>query len=278
MNLELVVILAILLILMTAFMFAPLGLGGGVLYVPIFLYLLEWEIHLALTCSLLLVWTVSLGSRTAHAKGGYAVVEIGRKGTAPSLTGAILGTLLAALFIARLGDMTIKVSASALLLWVLYKTVKQLNSELHGDASITEDPPAVEGRLMTQYRAGCFGGGVTSGFLGIGGGMIFMMLHRSLLGFRQHQAAGTTFILEIWMVPMAIITHLIVNGSGPTIIDTLGFNIIPIFLVVSGTAWLGARTAIKLLPQRVLTYPFIIAVTASLIRYMIDIREVLLTT
>ncbi|MBT6933394.1 MAG: hypothetical protein HN983_00005, partial [Euryarchaeota archaeon] len=74
---EFELIIAIVLILMTAFMFAPLGLGGGVLYVPIFLFLLDWEIHLALVSSLLLVWMVSLGSKAAHSKGGYAVKEVG---------------------------------------------------------------------------------------------------------------------------------------------------------------------------------------------------------
>ena len=65
MNMELEIIFAIMIILMTAFMFAPLGLGGGVLYVPIFLFILEWDIHLSLVTSLILVWMVSLGSRVA---------------------------------------------------------------------------------------------------------------------------------------------------------------------------------------------------------------------
>ena len=123
---EFELIIAIVLILMTAFMFAPLGLGGGVLYVPIFLFLLDWEIHLALVSSLLLVWMVSLGSKAAHSKGGYAVKEVGYKGTVAALIGAVVGTILAAFIIGELGDVPSKILASILLVWVLYSTIKSV--------------------------------------------------------------------------------------------------------------------------------------------------------
>ena len=276
MNLEFAIILAIVLILMTAFMFAPLGLGGGVLYVPIFLFIFEWDIHLALVCSLILVWMVSLGSRAAHLKGGYAVADVGRKGIVAALGGAIVGTLLAAFFINQMGDMSIKIMASFLLVWVIYSTVKKLTIDLNGNGDGDDEILEVKGKILRIYRAGCFGGGAASGLFGIGGGAIFMTLHRSALGFKQHQAAGTSYIIETWMVPMGIFAHLLIDDSGSSIVETLGIYIVPICLVVAGTAWLGARTAIKLLPQRVLTYPFIIAVVASLLRYLVDIRELLL--
>jgi hypothetical protein len=40
-------------------------------------------------------------------------------------------------------------------------------------------------------------------------------------------------------------------------------------------SWLGSRAAIKLVPQRLLTYPFLIAVIGSLIRYILDITEII---
>lgn len=272
---EFEILIAILLILMTAFMFAPLGLGGGVLYVPIFLFLLEWEIHLSLVASLILVWMVSLGSRAAHSKGGYTVESVGKKGTKAALLGAVFGAIVAAIFINQLGDISIKISATFLLIWVLFSTVKKLNSELHANGNDDFDSPEVEGRVLNIYRAGCFGGGAASGLLGIGGGAIFVTLHRSTLKYKQHQAAGTSYIIESWMVPMGILTHLVIDKSGPALIETLGIYLIFISLLVVGTAWLGAKVAIKMLPQRVLTYPFIIAVIVSIVRYLIDIKEMI---
>ncbi len=273
---ELEIIIAILLILMTAFLFAPLGLGGGVLYVPIFLFLLEWDIHLALVSSLILVWMVSLGSRTAHSGGGYTVASVGKKGTNAALVGAVFGTIVAAFFINLLGDMSIKIGATFLLIWVLYSTIKKLTAELNGNGNGEFEPPEVEGKILNFYRAGCFGGGAASGLLGIGGGAIFVTLHRSALKYKQHQAAGTSYIIETWMVPIAIISHLVIDGSGTALIETLGYYLILICLSVAGTAWVGAKVAIKMLPQRVLTYPFILAVSVSLVRYLRDIKDMIL--
>ena len=270
------ILIAIILILMTAFMFSPLGLGGGVLYVPIFLFLLEWDIHLSLVSSLILVWMVSLGSKAAHSKSGYAVASVGRKGTIAALIGAVFGTILAAIFINQLGDMPIKIATIFLLMWVLYSTVKKLNVELNANVDADYQPPKVEGKVLNIYRAGCFGGGAASGLLGIGGGSIFVTLHRSTLKYKQHQAAGTSYIIESWMVPMGILTHLVIDRSGTALIDTLGFYLILICILVAGTAWIGAKVAINMLPQRVLTYPFIIVVFLSLVRYLMDIKEMIL--
>ena len=273
---ELEIIIAILLILMTAFLFAPLGLGGGVLYVPIFLFLLEWDIHLSLVSSLILVWMVSLGSRTAHSGGGYTVASVGKKGTNAALVGAVFGTIVAAFFINLLGDMSIKIGATFLLIWVLYSTIKKLTAELNDNGNGEFEPPEVEGKILNFYRAACFGGGAASGLLGIGGGAIFVTLHRSALKYKQHQAAGTSYIIETWMVPIAIISHLVIDGSGTALIETLGYYLILICLSVAGTAWVGAKVAIKMLPQRVLTYPFILAVSVSLVRYLRDIKDIIL--
>ena len=40
---ELITAIAILFFIAVAVVFSPLGLGGGVLYVPIFHYILEWD-------------------------------------------------------------------------------------------------------------------------------------------------------------------------------------------------------------------------------------------
>jgi len=273
---ELEIIFAIMIILMTAFMFAPLGLGGGVLYVPIFLFILEWDIHLSLVTSLILVWMVSLGSRVAHSKSGYAIASVGERGKNAALMGAVFGAILASIFINQLGDMSIKISASFLLIWVLYSTIKKLTSELNVNGNSDVQSPDVEGKILNIYRAGCFGGGAASGLLGIGGGAIFVTLHRSTLKYKQHEAAGTSYIIESWMVPMGILTHLVIDGSGTAIIESLGIYFILFCILVAVTAWVGAKVAIKMLPQRVLTYPFIIAVFVSLVRYLIDIKDMIL--
>ena len=273
---ELMLIIAFALILVTAFMFAPLGLGGGVLYVPIFIYLLDWEIHLALVTSLLLVWMVSLGSRLAHQEGGYADEYCGKKGIATALPGTLAGTLLASVLIAAVGSIAIKAGAVAILIFVIQKNLLKLRGEMNGSGNDNEEA-VLEGQVLRNYRMACFGAGASSGMLGIGGGALFVTTHRSLLNYNAHRAAGTSYIIESWMVPLGVIAHLIVDGTGPALLETGGMTmliIIPIAVAVA--AYVGARFAIKKLPMRILTMVFIVAVSASLARYLWDFGGLIL--
>ena len=88
-------------ILITAFAFAPLGLGGGFLFVPTLYFILGWDLQLSIVCSLILVWFVSIGSRRAHDEGGYTVAGVGRKGRIVAIFGAIIGALAADQIIAE---------------------------------------------------------------------------------------------------------------------------------------------------------------------------------
>ena len=72
---ELITAIAILFFIAVAVVFSPLGLGGGVLYVPIFHYILEWDFLESVIGSLSLVFMVTLGSGLAHSKSGNAHEE-----------------------------------------------------------------------------------------------------------------------------------------------------------------------------------------------------------
>ena len=122
-----------------------------------------------------------------------------------------------------------------------------------------------------KYKLLCFVGGTTSGALGIGGGMLFVTFHRALFNWKPHRAAGTSYIIETWIVPVGIISHLIIDQSGPKLLDEIGLWIFFIGIVVFLSSWLGAKTAIKIIPQDFLIYPFLLAIIVSLIRYSVDI-------
>ena len=75
--------------------------------------------------------------------------------------------------------------------------------------------------------------------------------------------------------PVGIISHLVIDGTGRELLDELGYSIIIIAIAMPIISWLGSRTAIKLIPQRLLTYPFLLAVIGSLMRYVIDIAGII---
>ena len=268
---ELASLIALVLILSTAFFFAPLGLGGGVLFVPIFHYILGWGIQLSIVSSLILVLMVSMGSKNAHSKDGYAVQEVGKYAIPPALFGAILGAVIGSILIESMGDFTIKFAAASLLFWVIIRTVRQLAGEKNGNGFEAVEPSEIGNEVINRYRGMCLAGGTASGLLGIGGGMLFVTMHRSLFAWKPHYAAGTSYIIETWMVPIGVASHLVVNGSGWDLWGAVGTWIPIVMLLVYASAWLGAKTAIKMVPQQILTYPFLIALMASLLRYCWDI-------
>lgn len=272
---ELVTLLAVVLLLCVALIFSPLGLGGGVLYVPIFLYLLDWEIHLALLGSLILVWMVSLGSRLAHQQGGHADKEWGAEGIMTALPGTIIGTVLSAILILFLNDIAIKVISAVILAWVILMAIRKLISDKNRDDS-EYTIPKPQGGLLMKYRFACFGAGASSGLLGIGGGALFVTTNRSLLHFDSRRSAGTSYIIESWMVPTGVLAHLFVDRSGPSLIQEIGLPMaILIPLMVLGSAFFGAKIAIKHFSLRYLTFVFIAAVSLSLLRYLLDFTGLL---
>ena len=103
-KLDLVTISAIILFLIVALIFSPLGLGGGVLYVPIFHYILDWGFQESLIGSLSLVLMVTLGSGLAHSKTGNAEHKIANYGRISAIPAAIIGTILSGIIIKSVGD------------------------------------------------------------------------------------------------------------------------------------------------------------------------------
>ena len=138
---------------------------------------------------------------------------------------------------------------------------------------IHDEDISIQGALLYKYKLGCLTGGLSAGLIGIGGGVIFTMLNRIVLGLGPHKAAGTSYLIVMRVVPVAIVSHLLFN---PSLIDEISkFDTLTLALplIVLVTAWAGAKTAIRMLPQSALTYPYLLAVSLSLIRYLIDVVE-----
>ena len=139
-------IIAIAIILVTAFVFAPLGLGGGFLFVPTLYFILGMELQLSIVCSLILVWFVSIGSRRAHDEGGYTVAGVGRKGRIVAIGGAIIGALAADRIIDQASESIIKILAIVLLILVIYRGIKKLIEDQQND--IHDEEVTVGGALL----------------------------------------------------------------------------------------------------------------------------------
>ena len=124
-TMDLMTLLAIFCLLMVAVAFSPLGLGGGILYVPIMHYMLDWEIKEAIVASLTLVLMVSLGSSLAHSKSGHAEHKVAKWGRIAAVPSAIIGTLLSGVLLSLVGDIGIKILAALVITFVLERTIRK---------------------------------------------------------------------------------------------------------------------------------------------------------
>ena len=259
-------LIAIVLLLSVALIFSPLGLGGGVLYVPILHYLLDWEMQEALTGSLSLILMVALGSSFAHSKSGYADNKVSNIGRITAIPAAIIGAILSGILIDLVGDIVIKILATMIIVYVIERTITKMRTEtveIEKQIDISEK--------KQQYQFGTAFVGLSSGLLGIGGGAILVTLNRSLLKMDAHKAAGTSYLIVLTIVPVALLSHILLDGVTGDIYDKIGLlGIIIIPTLVLLCSYFGAKYAIKNISKNMVTIVFLCAISVSLIRYTID--------
>jgi len=268
---DLIVITAIILFLLVALIFSPLGLGGGVLYVPIFHYVLEWDFQESLIGSLTLVLMVTIGSGLAHSKTGNVDHKIANTGRITAIPAAIVGTILSVVIIFFNGEWVIKLLAIIILVFVLNRTMKKmkdLDSAVEEEIDYTPD-------TVKKYQYGTAFAGLSSGLLGIGGGAILVTLNRNLLKMNTRKSSGTSYLVASTIVPVSLSSHLLLDGVVSEIIGTIGWFpiiIIPLFVAIS--AFFGAKLAIENLPKKAVTNLFFWAVFLGVMRYTYDLTHV----
>ena len=162
---------------------AILGLGGGILLVPILTMFFRVDMHYAMGASIISVIATSSGAAAAYLRTGMSNVRIGLFLVMATISGALLGAVLAGIVPVQ----WLEVILGLALGYSAFTTVKQINVELPGE--VPDDRIARSFRLDGSYYdrvlgqeikyratrvplgfAAMFGAGILSGLLGIGSG------------------------------------------------------------------------------------------------------------
>ena len=249
------------LLLIVVVLFSPIGLGGGLLYVPILHYLAGLPFETAILGSLVMVLCTALGSAQAHRSEQLVSMDRVKVAVITALPAASIGALASIWAIEQVSDVTVKVIALCLTSWVLYQTIRRMRSEV----------TVTEGDFQPNvYRIGTGVGGLACGMLGIGGGAIYVTMNRGWGGLGVRQAAGTSFAIASIVVPIAIATHSIARGWGE-LADFSTSLLIATPLLALGSAYMGGRLSFRNLPASAITWIFITMVSMSLLRYLTDL-------
>ena len=258
-------ILIVLGVLGIGFLFAPLGLGGGILYVPLFHYVGGWEIDQKLIIvSLLLSAITSYGSGLEHRKKSYIDDEL----TGIALWGAIPGAMIGVFFVMMTGTefkSIFKVLSVIVVGFVIFKMIRKLNSEssdskLEGEVQIGK---------MTSLSA--FGGFLSS-VMAIGAGMIYVPAMKFFGNLETRKSIGSSLNIMMVVVPFAIVAHfmLLNDYQISQLIDESILLIVLIIANFSGSKF-GAKLGFRLFDESTLMKIFIGVLSITWINYVIDL-------
>jgi len=253
---------------MVVVMFSPIGLGGGLLYVPILHYVGGLPFEASILASLGLVFCVAFGSGSAHNKSALADKTLVKKAITTAIPFAIVGALTSLWIIDKVSEDWVKLFALLITIWILYQTIKRIvNGDDDSQLSDFNHPVYVTG-------TGC--GGFACGFLGIGGGGIYVTMNRGWGGLNLREAVGTSFLIAACVEPIAFTTHLLAGDSWSSLTGKFGLSgIIITFVLALVTAYFSGSLAIKHIPERAIVSTFIVMISLSLLRYAADLLNLL---
>ena len=246
------------------FLFAPLGLGGGLLFAPLLHYGLGWDIDGALLIvSLGLSATVSWGSGLRHRKEGH-VSDVRFK---QSLVGALPGAIIGVVIVASLSgsfDVFFKTLSLGFVTWAIIKTLRSKKNQ----TAQNSEPN------MLPLRVGVASGGLLSSVLAIGAGAIYVPVLRTYGGLESRKAIGTSLHIMMVVLPISILTHFVALDQSQ--VDVLASNLwlilsLPIVVIVAAN--LGARFGIAKVSEQRIMQLFVAVLLVIGIRYVLDLSS-----
>jgi len=218
---------------------ALLGLGGGVIVIPVLTILFGLPIHTAIGVSLVGVIATSTGAAVVYVREGKANIKLGMTLELGTTVGAVAGAVVAGFVSARV----LYFLFAGMVVYNAYTIYRREDkaSNREEDAAAEDDKMTankeVSGYTVKNIPLGVFLSslaGVMSGLLGVGGGLIKIPVMYLLMGVPLKAAAATSnFMIGVTASASAFIYYL--NGN----IDAVAA--VPVALGVFGGAAVGAR-------------------------------------
>ena len=264
-------------VFLIAFTFAPVGMGGGLIFVPLLHYVGGWTIDGALIAvSLSLTAVVSYGSGLAHRKKGHVSDAAVKSG----LVGAVPAALLGVAIVLGLGsdlDLVFKLLSTFMLVWSLRKTLKKLRAPpTSAAAPETEEPPAAAVEHW-PLRIGTGIGGMLSSILAIGSGVIYVPVLQQYAHLPTRKAIGSSLHLMMVVVPVAIVTHLIfIEASDWETLREQAWFLLSLPLLTYVGAKLGAVFGMNYISSENILRVFCFLIAIVLVKYLLDVVPQLL--
>lgn len=220
---------------------APLGLGGGVIIVPVLTLGFGQPLPHAIGASLLAVVATSAGAAAHSLRTGRADVRLGLTLELGTVLGAAAGGLAAGL----LADRMLAGLFAGLMAYVTFSLLRRPSgqgqdtdpvSRVDAGAPSGQSEPAYRTRRLPLALAGSVGAGVTSALLGVGGGIVKVPVMRLVMGAPMQIATATSTLMIGVTAAAGAYAYLFRGDVDPRIAAPLALG------ALSGAA-VGARIA-----------------------------------
>lgn len=214
---------------------ALLGLGGGVILIPVLTMLFQLPIHTAIGISLVGVIATSTGAAIVNVLGDRTDMRLAMLLELATTMGAIIGAVIAGFVNAK----TLYLLFAAMLIYNTYSMYRKAESEpsTAADHVFQVEGPNHRHFDVRHLPAGFALSGVAgmmSGLLGIGGGLVKVPVMHFLMGVPLKTATATSnFMIGITATASAFIYYL--NGDINPVVT------VPVALGVFAGANLGSR-------------------------------------
>jgi len=188
--------------LFAGFFGTMLGIGGGVIFVPLFLLVFNFSPQEAIGTSLFVVFFNALSGTISYLQQRRVDIGAGWKFAIATLPGAVLGAWLSRYFTDVSLGLIFGLFMAAVAVFIFRQGESPLKSAGRPDSGRTlTDSTGMSFSYHPRERLGIaisFGVGAVSSLLGIGGGIIHVPMLVFLLGFPVHIATATShFVLVI---------------------------------------------------------------------------------
>jgi uncharacterized membrane protein YfcA len=242
---------------------SAMGIGGGLILVPVLISVFSIDTEHARAASLIAVAVTSIGGSLVYLREGSVDSETGAFLQAPTAIGAIIGAFVGS----TLDPNVVRVLFSALLLAVAARLIMLARSESKG--AVTSTSPFLTRHRWLIATLGCLLGGIVSSLLGVGGGIIFVpLLALALNKSARVSAATSTYLIGLTGAASALIYVRKLTQVGPD--ETLVALAIPTAIGVFIGSQIGARAS-RRLAGPVMRYAFaaLMVVNAGLLMWKV---------
>ncbi len=232
--------------LLSGFVAGLLGVGGGIVTVPVLEYSLrfagvpeQYRMHVAVATSLAAIIPTAISSSRSHHARGAVDWELAKRWSVPMVLAAFAGSLVAshaplAVLAGVFGGVALIIAAKMLL-------------PLDHLRFATQVPRGLGGGLLATFIGG------VSAVMGIGGGTLAVPT-LNLCGYPIHRAVGTASFFGLLISVPGTIGYLLAKPDADLPWMTVGFVSLAGLAVIGPgamlTATLGARTAHALSRRR----------------------------